>query len=145
MTDASIRLHRRRRWRWWWRPALPSSTPETENQANRRYLFHWRDRYPCGSDLPVPTMLLDILLGVSPLSVVILMTVLFIRAVDFNSFSNCLVDRNHVETIAQPGIHAADLVNMATSTDAAGDVIQAFGGFMMGGNAAIGIIVFSIL
>lgn len=97
--------------------------------------------------LPVPTMLLDILLGVSiALSVVILMTVLFIeKPLDFNSFPTILL----IATMLRLSLNLAStrliLAEGHTGTDAAGDVIQAFGGFMMGGNAAIGIIVFSIL
>lgn len=97
--------------------------------------------------LPVPTMLLDILLGVSiALSVIILMTVLFIeKPLDFNSFPTILL----IATMLRLSLNLAStrliLAEGHTGTDAAGDVIQAFGGFMMGGNAAIGIIVFSIL
>ncbi|WP_193170284.1 flagellar biosynthesis protein FlhA [Nisaea nitritireducens] len=97
--------------------------------------------------LPVPTMLLDILLGISiALSVIILMTVLFIeKPLDFNAFPTILL----IATMLRLSLNLAStrliLADGHTGTDAAGDVIQAFGGFMMGGNAAIGIIVFSIL
>ena len=97
--------------------------------------------------LPVPTMLLDILLGISiALSVIILMTVLFIeKPLDFNAFPTILL----IATMLRLSLNLAStrliLAEGHTGTDAAGDVIQAFGGFMMGGNAAIGIIVFSIL
>ncbi|WP_028464604.1 MULTISPECIES: flagellar biosynthesis protein FlhA [Nisaea] len=97
--------------------------------------------------LPVPTMLLDILLGISiALSVIVLMTVLFIeKPLDFNAFPTILL----IATMLRLSLNLAStrliLADGHTGTDAAGDVIQAFGGFMMGGNAAIGIIVFSIL
>ncbi|MEO9903582.1 flagellar biosynthesis protein FlhA [Nisaea sp.] len=97
--------------------------------------------------LPVPTVLLDILLGISiALSVIILMTVLFIeKPLDFNAFPTILL----IATMLRLSLNLAStrliLAEGHTGTDAAGDVIQAFGGFMMGGNAAIGIIVFSIL
>ncbi|MEQ8332903.1 flagellar biosynthesis protein FlhA [Nisaea sp.] len=97
--------------------------------------------------LPVPTMLLDVLLGISiALSVVVLMTVLFIeKPLDFNAFPTILL----IATMLRLSLNLAStrliLAEGHTGTDAAGDVIQAFGGFMMGGNAAIGIIVFSIL
>ncbi|UUX50516.1 flagellar biosynthesis protein FlhA [Nisaea acidiphila] len=97
--------------------------------------------------LPVPTMLLDILLGISiALSVVILMTVLFIeKPLDFNAFPTVLL----IATMLRLALNLAStrliLADGHTGTDAAGEVIQAFGAFMMSGNAAIGIIVFSIL
>ncbi|WP_193179919.1 flagellar biosynthesis protein FlhA [Nisaea sediminum] len=97
--------------------------------------------------LPVPTMLLDVLLGISiALSVIILMTVLFIeKPLDFNAFPTVLL----IATMLRLALNLAStrliLADGHTGTDAAGEVIQAFGAFMMGGNAAIGIIVFSIL
>ena len=74
------------------------------------------------------------------------MTVLFIeKPLDFNAFPTVLL----IATMLRLSLNLAStrliLADGHTGTDAAGEVIQAFGGFMMGGNAAIGIIVFSIL
>ena len=97
--------------------------------------------------LPMPTWLLDLTLGVSiAFSVLILMTVLFItRPLDFNAFPMILL----IATMLRLSLNLAStrliLAEGHTGTDAAGQVIEAFGAFMMGGNPVIGVIVFAIL
>ena len=97
--------------------------------------------------LPMPTWLLDLSLGISiTFSILILMTVLFInRALDFNAFPTVLL----IATMFRLSLNLAStrliLAEGHTGTDAAGQVIQAFGQFMMSGNAVIGVIVFAIL
>ncbi|MCG8358017.1 MAG: flagellar biosynthesis protein FlhA [Kiloniellales bacterium] len=97
--------------------------------------------------LPMPSWMLDISLAMSmTLSVLILMTVLFIsRALDFSSFPTVLL----IATMLRLALNLAStrliLANGHEGTDAAGQVIQAFGNFVMGGNFVIGIIVFGIL
>ena len=97
--------------------------------------------------LPMPSWMLDISLAVSmTFSVLILMTVLFIaRPLDFSSFPTVLL----IATMLRLALNLAStrliLANGHEGTDAAGDVIQAFGNFVMGGNFVIGIIVFGIL
>ncbi|MBT6137399.1 MAG: flagellar biosynthesis protein FlhA, partial [Rhodospirillaceae bacterium] len=97
--------------------------------------------------LPMPTWLLDIMLGTSmAFSVLILMTVLFInRPLDFNAFPTVLL----IATMLRLSLNLAStrliLSEGHTGTGAAGRVIEAFGDFMMGGNFAIGVIVFAIL
>lgn len=97
--------------------------------------------------LPMPSWMLDISLALSmTLSVLILMTVLFInRALDFSSFPTVLL----IATMLRLSLNLAStrliLAQGHEGTDAAGQVIQAFGGFVMGGNYVIGIIVFGIL
>ena len=97
--------------------------------------------------LPMPTWLLDLSLGVSiAFSVLIMMTVLFInRPLDFNAFPMILL----IATMLRLALNLAStrliLANGHTGTDAAGQVIQAFGQFMMSGNPVIGVIVFAIL
>ncbi|MEC8792358.1 MAG: flagellar biosynthesis protein FlhA, partial [Pseudomonadota bacterium] len=97
--------------------------------------------------LPMPTWLLDLSLGISiTFSILILMTVLFInRALDFNAFPTVLL----IATMLRLSLNLAStrliLAEGHTGTDAAGQVIQAFGQFMMSGNAVIGVIVFAIL
>jgi flagellar biosynthesis protein FlhA len=80
------------------------------------------------------------------LSVLILMTVIFIkRALEFNSFPVVLL----IATLMRLALNLAStrliLAEGHTGTDAAGKVIEAFGGFIMGDNFVIGVIVFSIL
>ncbi len=97
--------------------------------------------------LPMPTFLLDFMLGVSmAFSVMILMVSLFIqRPLDFNSFPTVLL----IATMLRLALNLAStrliLGEGHTGTDAAGQVIQAFGQFMMAGNPVIGVIVFGIL
>ncbi len=97
--------------------------------------------------LPMPTWLLDVSLAVSiSFSVLILMTALFIqKPLEFSSFPTVLL----IATILRLALNLAStrliLSNGHTGTDAAGQVIESFGGYVMGGNPAIGIIIFIIL
>ena len=97
--------------------------------------------------LPMPTWLLDIALALSiTFSVLILMTVMFIhRPLDFNAFPTVLL----IATMLRLALNLAStrliLANGHTGPTAAGDVIAAFGSFMMSGNFVIGVIVFGIL
>ena len=97
--------------------------------------------------LPMPSWMLDIALAISmTFSVLILMTVLFIeRPLDFSSFPTVLL----IATMLRLSLNLAStrliLSNGHEGPDAAGQVIQAFGNFIMGGNFVIGMIVFIIL
>ncbi|MEO1249137.1 MAG: flagellar biosynthesis protein FlhA [Pseudomonadota bacterium] len=97
--------------------------------------------------LPMPTWLLDFSLAVSiTFSVLTLMTVLFIaRPLEFSSFPTILL----IATMLRLSLNLAStrliLSNGHEGSDAAGQVIAAFGNFVMGGNFVIGIIVFGIL
>jgi flagellar biosynthesis protein FlhA len=97
--------------------------------------------------LPTPRWLLDILLaGSITFSVTILMTALFTRkALDFSTFPAILL----IATMLRLGLNIAStrliLSRGHEGPDAAGRVIEAFGGFVMQGNYVIGMIVFSIL
>ena len=97
--------------------------------------------------LPLPTWLLDLGLAISiTFSVLVLMTALFIeKSLDFNTFPTVLL----LATMLRLALNVAStrliLANGHEGTDAAGRVIEAFGGFVMGGNFVIGIIVFAIL
>jgi len=97
--------------------------------------------------MPLPPWLLDISLALSlTLSVLILMTVVFIkRALEFNSFPVVLL----IATLMRLALNLAStrliLTDGHKGTDAAGQVIEAFGGFIMGDNFVIGVIVFAIL
>ena len=97
--------------------------------------------------LPVPRFLLDLLLALSvTLSVTVLMTALFTRkALEFSTFPAILL----ISTLFRLGLNVAStrliLADGHQGPDAAGHVIEAFGGFVMQGNFVIGLIVFSIL
>lgn len=97
--------------------------------------------------IPMPPALLDFALAISmTFSVMILMTCLFIeKPLEFNSFPTILL----IATMLRLSLNLATtrliLSEGHTGPDAAGNVIEAFGGFLMGDNVVIGVIVFSIL
>ena len=97
--------------------------------------------------LPLPALLLDFSLAISiTFSVLILMTALFIQApLEFSAFPTVLL----IATMLRLALNLAStrliLAHGHEGTAAAGHVIEAFGGFVMGGNFVIGIIVFTIL
>jgi flagellar biosynthesis protein FlhA len=97
--------------------------------------------------LPLPPLLLDFALAISIIfSVLILMTSLFIHApLEFSAFPTVLL----ISTMMRLALNLAStrliLAHGHEGTDAAGNVIQAFGNFVMAGNFVIGIIVFTIL
>jgi len=96
---------------------------------------------------PIPTSLLDFLLAFSIGSAfVILMTTLFIlKPLDLSVFPTILL----VTTLLRLSLNIAStrliLSNGHNGSNAAGEIIKAFGGFVMQGNVVIGMIVFLIL
>jgi flagellar biosynthesis protein FlhA len=97
--------------------------------------------------VPMPSWLLDVMLATSmTFSVMVLMTSLFIqKPLQFSSFPTVLL----IATMLRLSLNLAStrliLSQGHTGTDAAGQVIESFGQFLMGGSAIIGIIVFAIL
>ena len=97
--------------------------------------------------LPLPPLLLDLLLAVSiTFSVLILLTALFIeKPLEFNAFPTVLL----IATMLRLALNLAStrliLARGHEGTEAAGQVIAAFGGFIMQGSFVIGLIVFAIL
>ncbi|MFO1035633.1 MAG: flagellar biosynthesis protein FlhA [Geminicoccaceae bacterium] len=97
--------------------------------------------------LPLPPILLDLLLALSiTFSVLILLTSLFIeRPLEFSAFPTVLL----IATMLRLALNLAStrliLAYGHEGPDAAGHVIEAFGGFIMQGNLVIGMIVFVIL
>ena len=97
--------------------------------------------------LPMPKILLDVLLAISiTFSVMVLLTSLFIeRPLHFSSFPTILL----IATMLRLALNLAStrliLASGHEGSAAAGQVIEAFGGFIMQGNFVIGLIVFSIL
>src|ERR1700748_1308881 len=97
--------------------------------------------------LPMPPWLLNISMPLSiTLAVLILMVGLFIeRPLEFSAFPTVLL----ISTMLRLSLNLAStrlmLSHGSEGTSAAGHVIQAFGGFVMGGNFVIGVIVFTIL
>ncbi len=97
--------------------------------------------------VPIPTPMLDGGLAISiTFSVMVLMTVLFIKGpLEFSTFPTVLL----VATAMRLGLNIAStrliLQDGHSGRDAAGQIIEAFGTFIIGGNYIIGAIVFSIL
>ncbi|MFN7399232.1 MAG: FHIPEP family type III secretion protein, partial [Sandaracinobacter sp.] len=97
--------------------------------------------------LPLPAWLLDLGLALSiTLSVMILMTSLFIeKPTQLSAFPTILL----IATMLRLGLNLAStrliLSHGHEGPDAAGGVIGAFGGFLMGGQTVIGVTIFVIL
>ena len=97
--------------------------------------------------LPLPTMLLDLGLALSiTASVLVLMVALFLqRPLDFTSFPTLLL----LTTLLRLSLNVATTRLILSHGNegplAAGHVVAAFGGFLMGGDVVIGLILFGIL
>jgi len=97
--------------------------------------------------LPLPVALLDTFFVLNiTLSLLILMVALHTqRPLDFSSFPNLLL----IATVLRLGLNVAStrivLKDGHTGPDAAGQVIEAFGEFIVSGNYAVGLFVFAIL
>jgi len=97
--------------------------------------------------VPLPPIALDMFFTFNiTLSLAILMvTVYALRPLDFGVFPTVLL----VTTLLRLALNVAStrvvLLNGHTGTAAAGKVIESFGDFVVGGNYAVGLVVFSIL
>jgi flagellar biosynthesis protein FlhA len=97
--------------------------------------------------LPLPTILLDLGLALSiTASVLVLMVALFLeKPLDFTSFPQLLL----LTTLLRLSLNVATtrliLSHGNEGPTAAGQVVAAFGGFLMGGDVVIGLILFAIL
>ncbi|MFV1983157.1 MAG: flagellar biosynthesis protein FlhA [Thiohalomonadales bacterium] len=97
--------------------------------------------------VPLPPFLLDILFtfNISLALIVLLVSVYTLRPLDFALFPTVLL----LTTLLRLALNVAStrivLLEGHTGTGAAGNVIEAFGNFVIGGNYAVGIVVFMIL
>ncbi len=97
--------------------------------------------------LPLPPVMLDLFFSFNiALSLVIVLVAIYaMRPMDFSVFPSILL----VATLLRLALNVAStrivLLEGHTGTDAAGQVIQAFGEFVVGGNYAVGLVVFVIL
>ncbi|WP_206389722.1 flagellar biosynthesis protein FlhA [Amnimonas aquatica] len=97
--------------------------------------------------VPLPTFLLDLFFTFNiMLSLMILFAVIYVqRPMDFSAFPTVLL----VATLLRLGLNVAStrvvLMEGHQGPGAAGQVIEAFGHFIIGGNFAVGIVVFAIL
>ncbi len=98
--------------------------------------------------VPMPAFLMDLLISLAiAISVIMLVTSVYIkRALEFSSFPTLLL----VFTLYRLALNVATtriilLRGADLGTMAAGEVIHSFGEFVIGGNYAVGIVVFAIL
>ncbi|ELX8378939.1 flagellar biosynthesis protein FlhA [Providencia vermicola] len=97
--------------------------------------------------LPLPAFILDLLFTFNiALSIMVLLVAMFTkRTLDFAAFPTILL----FATLLRLSLNIAStriiLLDGHTGPDAAGRVVEAFGHFLVGGNFAIGIVVFIIL
>jgi len=97
--------------------------------------------------LPLPPMILDTLFTFNIcLSLIIILAVMYVmRPLDLAAFPTILL----VATLLRLALNVAStrivLLEGHTGTSAAGKVIEAFGEFVVGGNYAVGMVIFAIL
>jgi len=97
--------------------------------------------------LPLPSLALDVLFSFNiALSLVVLLAVFYVRRpLDFGVFPSVLL----LSTLLRLALNVAStrvvLMRGHEGADAAGKVIESFGKFVVGGNYAVGVVVFVIL
>ena len=97
--------------------------------------------------LPLPAMMLDLFFTFNiAISLVVLLVVVYTqRPLDFDMFPTVLL----VATLLRLSLNVAStrvvLLDGHTGTSAAGNVIQSFGEFVVGGSYAVGLVVFAVL
>jgi flagellar biosynthesis protein FlhA len=97
--------------------------------------------------LPLPTLMLDVLLtlNIALAMIVLLVSLNARRPLDFSVFPTVLL----LTTLMRLSLNVAStriiLMQGQTGPDAAGKVIESFGSFLVGGNIAVGFVVFLIL
>jgi flagellar biosynthesis protein FlhA len=97
--------------------------------------------------LPLPTFMLDVLftLNIALAMIVLLVSLNARRPLDFSVFPTVLL----LTTLLRLSLNVAStriiLMQGHTGPDAAGKVIESFGNFLVGGNIAVGFVVFLIL
>jgi flagellar biosynthesis protein FlhA len=96
---------------------------------------------------PMPGFLLDLLIVADiMMSIIVLMVAMYItKPVDFNVFPTTLLMLTLFRLSLNVSSSRLILLNGHTGASAAGDVIQAFGNFVVGGNYIIGAVIFLVL
>jgi len=92
--------------------------------------------------LPIPAILLDFFLSINiATSVLIILIAIYLnKPLDFSVFPSILL----ITTLFRLGLNVAS-TRLILGEAMAGDIIQAFGSFVIGGNMVVGIIIFIIL
>jgi flagellar biosynthesis protein FlhA len=98
--------------------------------------------------IPMPPFMIDIFLslGIASAVIILLTSVYATRALDFSIFPSMLL----ITTLFRLAVNVATtrvilLHGAENGTSAAGEVIRSFGEFVVGGNYAVGIVIFTIL
>ncbi len=96
---------------------------------------------------PIPSFLLDVLISTNiTFSVVILLVSMYItRPVEFSVFPTTLLLMTLFRLALNISSSRLILLNGNSGTSAAGEVIEAFGNFVVGGNYIIGAVIFLVL
>ena len=97
--------------------------------------------------LPLPTFVLDLLFTFNiVLAIMILLVAMFTQnTLEFSAFPTVLLFSTLLRLALNVASTRVILMHGHNGADAAGQVIEAFGHFLVGGNFAIGIVVFIIL
>jgi flagellar biosynthesis protein FlhA len=97
--------------------------------------------------LPIPPILLDLFLAFNiTLAIIVLLIAVYLKkALDFSTFPTILL----ITTLFRLSLNVAStrliLLHGSEGPGAAGQVIESFGNFVVGGNYAVGFVVFAIL
>ena len=97
--------------------------------------------------IPIPTLLLDVFLSFNiTFSIVVLLVAMYtMKALEFSVFPSLLL----ITTLLRLSLNVAStrliLLHGNEGASAAGQVIKAFGSFVVGGNYVVGLVVFLIL
>jgi flagellar biosynthesis protein FlhA len=97
--------------------------------------------------IPLPAQIIDLLLSLSitVAIVILLMSMFVLKPLDFSAFPSVLL----TVTLFRLSLNVAStrliLLHGSEGTGAAGQVIKAFGTFVVGGNYVVGLIVFAVL
>ena len=97
--------------------------------------------------LPIPPFLLDLLISLNiTLSVITLVATMYItRPVEFSVYPSLLLLLTLLRLSLNISSTRLILLGGHAGTDAAGDVIEAFGNFVVGGNYVVGVVIFILL
>src|SRR5438105_1115062 len=97
--------------------------------------------------MPLPPFLLDILISANiTMSVIVLLVAMYItKPVEFSVFPTTLLLMTLFRLALNISSTRLILMNGSTGTKAAGEVIEAFGSFVVGGNYIIGTVIFLVL
>jgi flagellar biosynthesis protein FlhA len=97
--------------------------------------------------MPIPALLLDLLISANiTLSVIVLLVSMYItRPVEFSVFPTTLLLATLFRLALNISSSRSILLNGNAGTAAAGEVIQAFGSFVVGGSYVIGVVIFLVL